>query len=103
MSFSEEWKKIQDQEPMDTMDNMDTIKAEINSVHSVHSVHKSENSKISFPEEVIGEDYYDYHIKLAFDEFNSNGLTLMDFPESTRHRSLILEEKITEAINANDK
>ena len=104
MSFSEAWKKIRDQAPMDTMDNMDTnISPEINSVHCVQSVHKGEYYKTDILDAEKREDWFDQHIQHVIDELGCSGVSIMDYPPATRHRALELDEMLTRAANEGDR
>lgn len=44
---------------------------------------------------------YDHEIDVVVDSFNREGISLMDFPEATRHRAFIIEGELTKAANEN--
>lgn len=43
--------------------------------------------------------FYDDRMDQAITELNRAGISLMDYPASTRHRAFVLEGKITAAAN----
>jgi len=43
--------------------------------------------------------FYDNQMDRAIADLNQAGISLMDYPPSTRHRAFILEGKITAAAN----
>ena len=49
------------------------------------------------------QDYYNERIQLVIAGFNSKGISIMDIPESMRHKALALERQITEAANAGNR
>ena len=44
---------------------------------------------------------YDREIDICIESFNREGISLMDFPEATRHRAFIIEGELTKAANEN--
>ncbi|MFC1869446.1 hypothetical protein ACFL0H_15120 [Thermodesulfobacteriota bacterium] len=59
------------------------------------------DSNDSSPGKHVSEnnDGYDYQIEMVIQQLNQRGVSIMDYPASTRHRALILEEQLTEAAN----
>ena len=51
--------------------------------------------------EVTDPAFYDDQIGAAIHELDQAGISLMDYPPSTRHRAFVLEGKITDAANEN--
>lgn len=39
----------------------------------------------------------------AIAELNTKGISIMDFSEDVRHQTFLIEQQITEAVNAGDK
>ena len=99
MSFSEVWRKNQDPEPRDTMDTMDTINPKNNSVHSVHIVHRKKNLKKIKSDEI----FFDFYIKQVIADLGNRGVSIMDYPQATRHRAIELDTLLTEAANKGDR
>jgi len=42
---------------------------------------------------------YDQEVRAVVVDFNRRGISLMDYPQSTRHRAFVLEAELTEAAN----
>lgn len=59
----------------------------------------------SLPSERISEkkDPFDHQIKLAIEELNERGASILDYPVATRHKALELEEKMTQVANRRDR
>jgi len=49
--------------------------------------------------EVTDPGYYDHQMDQTIADLNQAGISLMDYPPSTRHRAFIMEGKITAAAN----
>ena len=45
------------------------------------------------------EVFFDHHMDQTIADLNQAGISLMDYPASTRHRAFVLEDKITSAAN----
>ncbi len=52
---------------------------------------------------LTGGAFFDHHMDTAVHELNHLGISLMDFPQATRHRAFILEGELTEAANSGDR
>jgi len=50
-----------------------------------------------------GETFFEHETDTAIAELNRLGISLMDYPESTRHRAFVLEAELTEAANKGDR
>ena len=48
-------------------------------------------------------DYFDFHLRDSIKRLGPRGVCLMDYPETTRHRAMELEERITAAANEGNK
>ncbi|MBC8177225.1 MAG: hypothetical protein ISR61_03560 [Desulfobacteraceae bacterium] len=44
---------------------------------------------------------YDREIDICIESFNREGISLMDFPEATRHRAFVIEQELTRTANEN--
>lgn len=49
--------------------------------------------------EITDPAFYDDQMGAAIHELDHAGISLMDYPEATRHRAFVLEGKITDAAN----
>ncbi len=47
-------------------------------------------------------EYFNGEVRKVITELNNRGVSLMDFPEATRHRAFLLEQQISKAVNAGD-
>jgi len=61
---------------------------------------KERNRQFSEPT-VTDPAFYDSAMDNTIAELNQAGISLMDYPPSTRHRAFILEGEITKAANDN--
>ena len=59
---------------------------------------KRRNQELSDPEPIHPLDY-DLEMDKTIGDLNQAGVSLMDYPPSTRHRAFVLEGKITQAAN----
>lgn len=51
--------------------------------------------------EITDPAFYDDQMGQTIADLNQAGISLMDYPQATRHRAFILEGKITAAANEN--
>ncbi|SPD75673.1 hypothetical protein PITCH_A720013 [uncultured Desulfobacterium sp.] len=52
--------------------------------------------------QMLDPDVLHKRIYNQIQEFNRLGISLMDFPEATRHRAFEIEQRITEVVNSGD-
>lgn len=70
------------------------LDAELKSALQEHKVEIMKTLKTGF---------YDHRLGRTITELNRRGVSVMDYPPSTRERALDLEERMTRAANAGDR
>ena len=73
--------------------------------HNSHNSHRvspkiKHSNPVAYDQE---QDPFDFMIGLAIKDLNKRHVSIMEYPAATRHKSLLLEEQMTEAANQGNR